>query len=100
MVKRLFVAGLLFACAGVFVLELSGHWDRTLSDANDEVGLVAVVLCVGVAIAAARTLLKTIRERARKSVVVATLTARIQSSPSRLSVSSILFTGPPLPLRI
>ena len=50
---RLLAALLLTLAVGVQVLEASGRWDATWSDANDEAAIVAVVLCVGVAMATA-----------------------------------------------
>jgi hypothetical protein len=38
-------------CVGLYVLEMSGRWDQSMQDANDEASLVAIVLCVGVALA-------------------------------------------------
>ena len=55
---RLVVAGLLTLCVVICALEFSGRWDQTLHDANDEVAILAVVLCVGVAIAGANVILK------------------------------------------
>ena len=59
--RRSLGAVLLALCIGVQLLEMSGRWDRTFQDANDEAGIVAIVLCVGVAIAVARTLLARVR---------------------------------------
>ena len=55
MAGKLFVAVLLTLCVGANLVELSTRWDRTIQDANDEAGIVAVVLCVGVALSAAAT---------------------------------------------
>ena len=55
--RKAFVGVLLAFCMGVQILEVSGRWDQTFRDANDEAGIVAIVLCVGIAIAVARTLL-------------------------------------------
>ena len=60
-VRKFFVAALLTLCLGVQLLEMSGRWDRTMNDANDEAGVVAIVLCVGAAVAAVGTLLSRIR---------------------------------------
>lgn len=61
-VGRLFAATLLTLCVGVHVLEVSGRWDQTFQDANDEAGIVAVVFCVGAALFAAGTLLSRLRQ--------------------------------------
>src|SRR2546427_5774389 len=61
MVGKLFVAGLLTLCLGAQLVELSGRWDHTLQDANDEVGLVAAVLCVGMALTTAGAFLTRLR---------------------------------------
>jgi len=50
---KLLAALLLTIAVGVQVLEASGRWDKTIADANDEAGLVAIVLCVGLAIVTA-----------------------------------------------
>jgi hypothetical protein len=99
-VHKLFVVLLLALCIGVHVLEVSGRWDQTLQDTNDEAGIVAAVLCVGVALAFTGTLLKCIRlSRIGTSFVLAALPgakvlSAIQGVP-RLSAAS-----PPLALRI
>jgi len=73
------VAALLTLCVGVNVLEASGRWDRTFRDANDEAGVVAVVLCVGIAVVTAGAMLARFRGSATSSqwtpVVPATWTA-------------------------
>ena len=100
MVKPFFAAVLLFACVGVHALELSGHWDRTLTDANDEAGVVAVVLCIGAAIAATRAVLKSIRLcPLRSTFPVPSSTASVQLF-SHLPVSSMSASRPPAALRI
>ncbi len=68
---RKHLAGALLAlCIGVQLLESSGRWDQSLRDANDEAGIVAAVLCVGVAIAIARTLIARVRfTRSRVDIV-------------------------------
>jgi hypothetical protein len=60
-VQKVCVALLLALCVGVQLLEVSGRWDQTLQDANDEAGIVAMVLCVGAALSFAGTVLKSIR---------------------------------------
>jgi hypothetical protein len=56
-----FAAVLVTVAIGVQLLELSGRWDSTLQDANDEAGLVAIVLCVGTALVAGATVLARLR---------------------------------------
>lgn len=97
MVGKLFVAGLLTLCLGAQLVELSGRWDRTIQDANDEVGLVAAVLCVGVALTAAGALLRRIRlSRTGCRIVLAapTLDCGVRLAPPTFSNS------PPVGLRI
>jgi len=99
-VRRLLIAALLTLCVGVQLVEMSGRWDRTFQDANDEAGLVAVVLCIGIAICAAGAVLSAIR-LSRTPFAVA-----IVSTPTGVrfrELPSALFGGvgsPPLPLRI
>src|SRR5579864_3957466 len=59
---RLVVAALLAMCVCIYALEMSGRWDRSIEDANDEAGFVAIVLCIGVALAAAGSLIAYIRD--------------------------------------
>src|SRR5262245_24796618 len=54
---RAFVAAMLALTVAIAVLEVSGRWDRTFQDANDEAGIIAIVLCIGVSLIASRTLL-------------------------------------------
>jgi hypothetical protein len=98
---KLFAAVLLTLCVGIHALEVSGRWDQTLPDANDEAGIVAVVLCVGVAFAVAGAWSKAIRLvrmltgfRARTAVAIV--------SPRDVFGCHPLFAAspPPLPLRI
>jgi hypothetical protein len=82
------VAVLLILCVGVQLLEVSGRWDQNLEDANDEAGLVAIVLCVGTAIAAAGALLARIclpRVPSRSTVVRCVLPDIARSMPSSIS---------------
>ena len=98
---KLFAAVLLTLCVGIHALEVSGGWDQTFRDANDEAGIIAVVLCVGVAFAAARAWSKAVRFvrvptgfLARTGVAIA--------PPSDVVGRHPLFAAspPPLPLRI
>jgi hypothetical protein len=56
----MFAGVLLTVCLGAPVIEMFNR-DRTVQDTNDEVSLVAVVLCVGIAVLSARTPLTRIR---------------------------------------
>jgi hypothetical protein len=98
---KLFAAVLLTLCVGIHALEVSGRWDQTFQDANDEAGIVAVVLCVGVAFAAARS-----RSRAVRLARVRTL-FRVRSTVAKVLPRDVTFCNrlfaaspPPLPLRI
>ena len=94
---KLCVGLLLVLCIAVHVLEVSGHWDRSFGDANDEAGLVAVVLCVGMALFMAGTVLNRIQSRrVVSSVVIADST--LLSDTLRVRPTST--TSPPLRLRI
>jgi hypothetical protein len=77
---------------------VSGRWDHTFQDANDEAGIVAAILCVGIAVAVAGTLLKRIRPAnlVRHVVVAGT------SHPRSMTVGVVapIFISPPISLRI
>ena len=97
---RLLVAVLLTIAAAVCVAELSGRWDQTLKDANDEAGLVAIVLCVGAAVSAAGAALQNVRPgtaRARHHPAIAFRTERCTSHVIPLPAGNV---SPPIPLRI
>lgn len=97
---KLFAATLLALCVGVHLLEASGRWDRTFQDANDEAGIVAVVLCVGVAFAAARTVIRAVR-LIRIPRLFTGMFARVSTlSPVPPLVPHSFGSGPPLPLRV
>ena len=76
---KLFIAALLTVAVGLYALELSGRWDQTLQDTNDEAGLVAIVLCIGVALSTAAVQL--IHHRARRAIV--SMPARARTAASR-----------------
>ncbi len=76
---KLIAALILTIAVGVQVLEASGRWDGGFADANDEAGLVGVVLCVGIAVAAAAARLT----RAR---------------PARISITSVVIRSSSGPL--
>ena len=98
--RKAFVGVLLAFCMGVQILEVSGRWDQTFRDANDEAGIVAIVLCVGIAIALARTLLARVRFT-RSTLQVLELRLSGAVAGSRLSlILSPLPGSPPTALRI
>jgi len=93
------IVGLLLAAAiGAQLVELSGHWDLTLSDAGDEAALVAVVLCVGVAFATAAALKARMRPAHAASRIAHPCRHRELSSPGR--PVSVRIGSPPAQLRI
>ena len=97
---RLLVAVLLTIAATVCLAELSGRWDQTLKDANDEAGLVSIVLCVGAAVSAAGAALQNVRPgtaRARRYPAIAFRTERCTSHVIPLPAGNV---SPPIPLRI
>lgn len=55
---RLLVAALLGIAAAVCLLELSGRWDQSLQDGNDEAAFVGIVLCVGAACSVAAAMVE------------------------------------------
>jgi hypothetical protein len=98
--KKLLVVGLLSACVGVQVLEASGRWDRSFMDGNDEAGIVAVVLCVGMAISVAGTLLKAIH-LVRLDWRLALMATNVGVQPtSFMPLASSTTASPPLALRV
>jgi hypothetical protein len=96
---HLFAAALLTLFVGAQLVEMSGHWDRSLQDANDEAGLVAIVLCVGVALSAAATLLNRLGRRTLLSQIVPT-SRWTPARRDRRSRGPILASGPPASLRV
>ena len=98
-VARKSLVGVLPAlCIGVQLLEVSGRWDQTFQDANDEAGIVAIVLCVGVALAIACTRLARTRFLCSAFQV---LDVRLGDACRGTRVSTPLLTGsPPTTLRI
>jgi hypothetical protein len=100
-VRKLFVATLLSLCVGVHVFELAGRWDRTFQDANDEAGIVAVVLCIGVAVSVAGTILERIGAGTGCCLSIAPTFTSAWMSDFRCFLPVYLSTSPPpVPLRI
>lgn len=99
-IGRICVAMLLATCVGFYTLEMTGRWDRSIQDANDEAGFVAIVLCVGVALSFAGATIAHIRSvRSTAFVVVANATASSRTCDRR-AAHSVSTSSPPLPLRI
>ena len=96
--RKLFVAVLLTLCVGAYSVEFSGRWDRTIQDANDEAGIVGVVLCIGVALFATGTLLSRIRSVRVVSRVVVAAPPLFQETLHGVLPTSI--NSPPSSLRI
>ena len=90
---------MLALCVGVQLLEASGRWDDTVQDANDEAGIVAIVLCIGVAIATATALTRLFAStcHARHTMASASIAVQIVRVPFNRPVLSL---GPPVPLRV
>jgi len=95
---RWFAAVLLAFAVGAQLVEMSGRWDRTLADAGDEAAVVAVVLCVGVAFAAAAALKARMRP-ARIGRRIASRTADVRRR-DEVSPPTVFSNSPPIPLRI
>jgi hypothetical protein len=97
---KLFVALLLTLCVAVYLLEMSGRWDRSIQDANDEAGFVAIVLCVGVAISVAGSLIARIRALRMSTRVTLTASAAPLRFEHRRTALPASVNSPPLRLRI
>jgi hypothetical protein len=97
---KLFVAFLLTLCVGVYAVEMSGRWDRSIQDANDEAGFVGIVLCIGVVLSAAGSLVQRMcASRTRVPFVFAAFRASDYRDAIRVTLS-ISTSSPPLSLRI
>jgi hypothetical protein len=96
---KLLAAALLALGIGVQLLEMSGRWDRTFQDANDEAGIVAIVLCVGVAFAVAGVSLARVRQ-ARGSTYSVRVSHRIDDSTFGFSLVPVHTSSPLTRLRI
>ena len=96
--RKFLIAVLLVLCVGVQLLEASGRWDRTFKDANDEAGIVVIVLCVGIAIAVATNLfLRALPSPVRLTALVSSVILDTRGHQSFVVLSC---DGPPLSLRI
>jgi hypothetical protein len=94
---KLLIGFLLTVATAACIAELTGRWDRTIRDANDEAGLVSIVLCVGAAVTLAATLLKCVLPPACDRFLVHFVSAVPTSVLGRRPSAS---TGPPIALRI
>ena len=93
------IAILLTLSVSVYIVEMSGRWDHSIQDANDEAGFVAIVLCVGLALSIAATLVARIRaSRATAGVVMSELT-RLRRDHRHVALARPTIS-PPLPLRL
>ena len=96
--RKLFVAAMLALCVGIYALEFSGHWDRSIQEANDEAGIVAVVLCIGATLFAVGTLLQRIpRSQVDSWFVTAESTPLFDTL---LVIRPISTDSPPISLRV
>jgi hypothetical protein len=91
------IAFLLALTAAIYIVELTGRWDRTIQDANDEAGLVAIVLCVGAAISGAAVLIAW-RPPFRRSFALRRSATCVVGST--FAVLPSVTNGPPIALRI
>jgi hypothetical protein len=99
MIRKLLVASALTLCAGLYVAELSGHWDQTLRDANDEAGFIAIVLCVGAAIGSVAAFVARVLPP-RRRWFRALLPVRLDRFRHAYTLPSPVNTGPPVNLRV
>ena len=100
MLGRLVVAALLALCVCVYALEISGRWDRSIEDANDEAGFVAIVLCIGVALTAAGSLIAYIRHPRTTGRVVRAAPALLRRCSALQAPLHVPGRCPPTSLRI
>jgi hypothetical protein len=83
--RKIGVVVLLLLCLGVPAAEATGYWDTAIQDTSDELSVVAVALCVGVAVSAAGT-------------VVARVARALQSTSVSHSSKTPLLTRDAVPL--
>jgi hypothetical protein len=96
--STLLAAILLTLSVGIQVLEATGRWDRTFQDSGDEAVIVAVVLCIGSALAAARVARQRLSPTLSKCGIA--LVPAIAIPIARTTVSPGISTSPPVSLRI
>ena len=96
--STLLAAILLTLCVGIQVLEATGQWDRTFQDSGDEAVIVAVVLCIGSALVAARVARQRVSPMLSQCGIA--FVPAIAISISRTTVSPGISTSPPVSLRI
>ena len=97
---KLFVALLLTLCVAVYLLEMSGRWDQSIQDANDEASFVAIMLCIGAAVAAAGSVIAHVRAwRPTSRVLFATSPRPCRLDDLRIPLA-VSTNSPPLSLRI
>jgi len=100
-VRRLFVAVLLVICIGAPIVEMFDQWDHTPQDGNDtEADLVLVVLCIGVGLLSAASVLRRIRSYRFYSGRVVLPLARFAKYVNVLLVLPVPNSSPPTTLRI
>jgi hypothetical protein len=97
---KLFVAALLTLCVCVYAIEMSGRWDRSIQDANDEAGIVAIVLCIGVACAAAGAVIAHIRDARTAGRVMRVASTLLRRCPDLRALPPVPSNSPPASLRI
>jgi len=97
----LFVAVLLVICIGAPIVEMFDQWDHTLQDGNDtEANLVLVVLCIGVGLLSAGSVLRRIRSYRFYSGRVVLPLARFAEHVNVLLVLPVPDSSPPTTLRV
>jgi hypothetical protein len=99
-VGKLCVATLLILCVGLYLLEMSGRWDQSIQDANDEAGFVAIVLCIGVALSVAGGVIASIRASRPTVHILVREWTTLSRQRDLLAARFASASSPPLPLRI
>ena len=99
LLRRSIVGAMLALCIVIFSLEATGRWDRTIADANDEAGIVAMVFCIGVAVSVAAALVARVApSRAASFLPAGHVLSGLRGSRPRLATG--FASGSPAPLRI
>jgi hypothetical protein len=98
-VRKTCVVAFLLLCIGIQCAEASGYWDTSIQDTGDELSVVAIALCIGVAVSVAATLVARVRAARATSE---SLSIRATSSGAAKVLPSTVspFISPPLALRI